>query len=349
MKQQGTNHNRIRYLTEALLVLLCIVLYVLHPPKEILTLSDCTVDERATVLSYKEALSQLPVTEEGNLPEGGSAVSVTDGGEMVVLSSGQLELSPGVYRAEISYVTTTEHVLDFTSETSGYQAYHGNAVSIRPQNTQTGTTLYVNRTLTDAELFVRYTGSETLIITSLTLTATHQEYLMAAAVLFLLCLLLEGFLYLIRRRCAGKISDQALGALVILFALALIVNLPNLVNYTQMTDDVRFHLLRIAGLADAWKAGDFPARMQPTWLEGMGYPVSIMYGDIFLWPAALLHLIGFDVALCYKIYIVMINLLAEGLAYLSFRSIWKRYSVALIGTGIYLLAQYRLYNIYMRG
>ncbi|MCR5716861.1 MAG: hypothetical protein K6G23_08450 [Lachnospiraceae bacterium] len=349
MNQHGSVYNRIRYLAEAAFVLLFLILFWVHPSKELLNLSDCTVDERAQVLSYEEAYQALPVTEREQLPEGAGAVSVTDGGEMIAVTSGDLELSPGVYRVEITYVTTQEHVLDFTSGTSGYQAYHGNAVSIRPQNTQTGTTLYVLRTLSDAELFVRYTGSETLIITSLTLTATHQEYLMAAVVLLLLFLLLEGLLFIVRWRRSGIISDQALGALVILAALALIVNFPNLVNYTQMTDDVRFHLLRIAGLADAWKSGDFPARMQPTWLEGMGYPVSIMYGDVFLWPAALLHLIGFDVAFCYKFYIVMINLLAEVLAYLSFRSIWKRRSVALLGTCIYLLAQYRLYNIYMRG
>ncbi len=333
---------------ECLLVLLCVSAYLIQGSEVVCTMEDLETDPSAQVLSAEEAMQILDVADRSLLSEDGCAVTIS-GGECVLLQSGALRLKPGVYRAEISYRAEAEQVLDLTSESAGYRQLLATAVSVRPQNTVTRSDIYVMQTVSDAVLSVKYTGSGVFTVTRLTLIHTHQEYLMLAILLALLFVVLDLGIWYCRETRAGRFTKATHRTMLALLGIALVINLPHLVNYTQLTDDIRFHLNRISGLAEAWRAGQFPARMQPTWLEGMGYPVSIMYGDIFLWPVALLHLAGFDVALCYKIYIVLINLLTEVIAFASFRAIWKKRSVALTATCSYLFAQYRIYNIYMRG
>jgi len=76
--------------------------------------------------------------------------------------------------------------------------------------------------------------------------------------------------------------------------------------------------------------------------------VSIMYGDIFLWPMAILHLLGFELACSYKIGIVIINFITSFISYYCFRNIFKDKQLGLFGTFLYCFSLYRLYSLYMR-
>ena len=56
--------------------------------------------------------------------------------------------------------------------------------------------------------------------------------------------------------------------------------------------DISFHLMRIEGLAEGLKMGQFPVKIQPAWYEGFGYGCSVFYGDLFLYIPACLRLLG---------------------------------------------------------
>lgn len=76
-----------------------------------------------------------------------------------------------------------------------------------------------------------------------------------------------------------------------LAGMVFMISLPLMVRGISDNDyqDLRVHLMRIEGIADQLRLGHVPVRMQSVWLDGYGYPISIYYGDIFLYfPAVLL-------------------------------------------------------------
>lgn len=50
--------------------------------------------------------------------------------------------------------------------------------------------------------------------------------------------------------------------------------------------------MRIQGISQALSSGQFPVRMQPVWHYGIGYPLSIFYPDLVLYPAAIMVALG---------------------------------------------------------
>ncbi len=112
--------------------------------------------------------------------------------------------------------------------------------------------------------------------------------------------------------------------------------------------DMFFHLMRIAGLAEGFKSGQFPVRIQPGWYNGYGYATSVFYGDVFLWLPAVLHLLGLSLQTAYKVFIFMCNLATFFIAYYSFSRIFKKDGVAFAGATWYTISLYRFINVYVR-
>lgn len=113
--------------------------------------------------------------------------------------------------------------------------------------------------------------------------------------------------------------------------------------------DISFHLMRIEGLAEGLKMGQFPVKIQPAWYEGFGYGCSAFYGDLFLYIPACLRLLGVSLQTSYKLYVIMIQAGTLGITYYSLKGIFKEKRIAFVGTALYGLAVYRLMNIYVRG
>ncbi len=112
--------------------------------------------------------------------------------------------------------------------------------------------------------------------------------------------------------------------------------------------DMFFHLLRIEGICEGIKSGQFPVRIQPEWYNGYGYACSIFYGDVFLLIPAMLHLVGLPLQTAYKIFIVLVNICTFYVAFVSFRGIFDDETIASLGATWYTLSLYRLINVYIR-
>ncbi len=112
--------------------------------------------------------------------------------------------------------------------------------------------------------------------------------------------------------------------------------------------DLQFHLSRIEGIKEGVLSGQFPVMIESVWMEGKGYPVSIFYGDILLYIPALLRIIGVPVVLTYKIFVLLINLLTAFSACFCFKRIFKYDISAYLCMFIYVLASYRLMDIFVR-
>ena len=131
-------------------------------------------------------------------------------------------------------------------------------------------------------------------------------------------------------------------------ALVLISSLPTLVAYNVIGVDLIFHMMRIEYLAESIRRGELAVRIESMWMAGHGYANSIFYGDTCLVFPALLRLMGFNMDSAYRIFLVAVNLATALIAYFSFSKCFRNRLIGLFGCALYMLAPYRLYNIYNR-
>lgn len=131
--------------------------------------------------------------------------------------------------------------------------------------------------------------------------------------------------------------------------IIVMASIPLFNNYLIRGHDIYFHLMRIEGLAQGLRAGEFPVRIQPAWYDGYGYAVSVFYSDLFLYPAALLRLLGISLQDAYKVYVVLCNIATALISGYSFGKIFRKREIGVFGSCLYTLAPYRLVNLYTRG
>lgn len=131
--------------------------------------------------------------------------------------------------------------------------------------------------------------------------------------------------------------------------IILMASFPLFNNYLIRGHDIYFHLMRIEGLAQGLRAGEFPVRIQPAWYDGYGYAVSVFYSDLFLYPAALLRLLGISLQDTYKVYVVLCNIATALISGYSFGTIFRKREIGVFGSCLYTLTPYRLVNLYTRG
>ena len=112
--------------------------------------------------------------------------------------------------------------------------------------------------------------------------------------------------------------------------------------------DLGFHINRIEGIYLELSRGVFPVRMQSFWMDGYGYPVSIYYGDIFLYLPALLRLMGVPVVAAYKVFLFAVDVATVIAAYYSFSGILCDKKLGAIGAFVYATSNYRLLDLYIR-
>lgn len=131
--------------------------------------------------------------------------------------------------------------------------------------------------------------------------------------------------------------------------IIVMASIPLFNNYLIRGHDIYFHLMRIEGLAQGLRAVEFPVRIQPAWYDGYGYAVSVFYSDLFLYPAALLRLLGISLQDAYKVYVVLCNVATTLISGYSFGKIFRKREIGVFGSCLYTLAPYRLVNLYTRG
>ncbi|SFT33122.1 hypothetical protein SAMN02910301_0371 [Lachnospiraceae bacterium XBD2001] len=136
--------------------------------------------------------------------------------------------------------------------------------------------------------------------------------------------------------------------LMIMGAVAFMLSAPLFAYGISGGHDLIFHLVRIEGIAEGLRNHQFPVRMDPIWLDGYGYPVSVYYGDILLYIPAIFRLFGYSVITSFKIFMVLVNFATVWSAYKCFRGIFKDYKIAVVSAVAYSIAPYRFSCLYQR-
>lgn len=160
-------------------------------------------------------------------------------------------------------------------------------------------------------------------------------------------LLVDLQLFLWNARSRFLIDDETMQNFKVLLFLTAFSSIPLMAGYLLGGHDLLFHLSRIEGLKAGLESGMFPVRIQPHWLGGHGYAVSVLYGDLLLYLPAMLRAFGVSIPTAYSLYILLINTITVFLAYYCFSNMSNK-KTGLICTAIYSLNIYRLVCIYTR-
>lgn len=138
--------------------------------------------------------------------------------------------------------------------------------------------------------------------------------------------------------------DRSRFAALFVAAVIILSCFPVLLSYIPYHPghDTVFHLFRIDGIARGLAEGQFPVMIQSAQIEGYGYPVSICYGDLFLYLPALLRLLGLSMHAAYAVFIFAVNGLCAILTYVVFKRMFNTRSIGLLACTLWTLSPYRL-------
>ncbi|MCI8389315.1 MAG: hypothetical protein HFI35_01115 [Roseburia sp.] len=186
-----------------------------------------------------------------------------------------------------------------------------------------------------------------LNIHTVTVQPTGQMQRILTFLCLCLCFLLDAIVWIRKKGLWSGLSFWQKNAVWGICLIGIASSVPLFTNYLLNGADLSFHLMRIEGLAAGLREGSFPVKLQPLWINDYRYPVSVLYGDLLLYPAALLRLIGFPLQTVYKCYVFLINMLTCVISYFCGKKISGSIPSALAISMMYTFAGYRITNVYL--
>lgn len=135
----------------------------------------------------------------------------------------------------------------------------------------------------------------------------------------------------------------------ILITLAAVIAAIPLINLRIYgTDDGFIHLLRIMGVDNIFKSGQFPPFIDSKYCNGFGYAINVFYSSIVTYGPLLFKLFTNYYNACLKLY-SFATILISGLAmYKLMQEITDKREISLLAAIIYIFIPYRLETIYNR-
>lgn len=289
----------------------------------------------------------IPYTEEAVNDDRGTQVENYVG---QFATTRWLNIEAGSYQVVVTYAnnggTGTVRFLDEVMPTAQYDV-----ASLPPGRSSSTFTLWMEHDCEVAQLqFYADCGEgQVTFITGVQIIPTHSYAYVRFLTMLALFAAIDWLLLVVTRRVAlpWRTLQARYSALAIL-GLVAVACLPLGLGYITYGHDLTVHLTRIEGLKAGLLAGQFPVRMNPDIVSGKGYPFSLMYADLLLYPAAILRILGFSLQTVYKLYLAGITLATALVTRYVLRRMFNNETVALAGTALYLLAPYRLTNVYVR-
>lgn len=208
--------------------------------------------------------------------------------------------------------------------------------------------VWLSRKMPNFEVQFSFGGSGYLFISQVEVIE-NRNWVIGAGVSLLFIFLCMDILFVFRSQVKKKVGEKEWKNRVLALSIIIfIASLPLFNPYLFTGVDWGFHLQRIEGIKEGIQSGQFPVRMQPQWMNGYGYGVSLFYGDILLYFPALLRMLGMGVQAAYKCFVLFTNILTAGIAYCSFKRLFHDERIGLLGCMLYTTSVYRMNLIYKR-
>lgn len=154
-------------------------------------------------------------------------------------------------------------------------------------------------------------------------------------------------LYVLRRR--GWLTRERARLLLIFAAAVFVASWPALRENLYTGHDSVFHLARIRNVVSGLRAGQLPVRIGGGPMNaGYGSVVSVFYPDATLYLPALLMISGTTVQFAISVFLICANLAAAVSMYVCARRIYGDENVSVCASVFYVLATYRLTDVYTR-
>lgn len=255
-----------------------------------------------------------------------------------------IDLPKGSYTITISYESDGELLLVPYAGNGYNELLQSGEAILSSHQTCESYSIRATENIPGFEISVRSSEATKVCITAITIKENTQAAWRIFVIVIALLSLLNLILYKKDWLVNHKRQIVYIGGLLVISSLPLF--LPGIDD--RDGQDLAFHLLRIDGIADGLRQGEFPVRIQDRWVDGYGYPVSVFYGDILLYIPAVLRLAGFTILEAYKIYVILINLGTILISLYAFGKIFEKRSTVWVCTMAYVLAAYRLVDVYTR-
>lgn len=267
------------------------------------------------------------------------------------LVSSSFSLPRGIYRVLIPYVcegnmqtfcTVTENE---DSLREGGRGIRTSGQHMNEGGSHTDFTLWVDHG--KASQRITLTGAlDSMQIADVSIRSTRQIYARDFLLLAVLFILMDSLWLCADRWREYPLCMEKKTILAGLLFIIVVSSIPLLNSQIYAGSDVTYHLLRIDNIKDGILSGQFPVRIDPTWLWGHGYASSVCYGETFLYIPAFLRICGFTLQESYFTFLFLLNVATCLCSFYSFRKLFARDRVALLCAGIYTLSIYRLYKMY---
>lgn len=269
-------------------------------------------------------------------------------------------LPKGLYTVEAQYERSDKSAWEIAAE---MEAQYANERHNEYDNELSGKIILLDSAKVSFDFRVKYSDRPIQVRGSLTPGATDDDYILIKNVhivssaanmrntlfrLLMVFLTVDLLLFLYNLKDRFNISGEMKNHIKLLALLIIVSSIPLMVNYLfRGAHDLRFHLTRIEGIKEGLQYGMFPVKIQPSWLAGNGYAVSVFYGDLFLYIPALLRILGISIQASYQFYVLLVNIATVLAAYYCFCGM-SNAKTGLVCTVVYTLNIYRLVCIYTR-
>lgn len=146
----------------------------------------------------------------------------------------------------------------------------------------------------------------------------------------------------------GRMTRRGAADLVLVGLAVLVVSSPAFKETLNLTHDVYFHLARIENIVSGLEMGDFPVRLGGYSYNGYGAITSVFYPDVFLYPLALMRMGGASQTYVMNVYYVAVNIVTAACMYVCAKRIFGNRWAGVFASILYLLADYRISNVFTR-
>lgn len=145
-----------------------------------------------------------------------------------------------------------------------------------------------------------------------------------------------------------EIKDNQIIHYILIIIAICIASIPLLKINIYSTDDGFVHILRLIGVDNSLKSGEFPPFIYSNYCRGFGYAINLFYGPIVTYIPLLFRIFNLHYYDCLKIYTLFTILISAIAMYKLVYQITKKREMALLSAIIYTFIPYRLETIYNR-
>lgn len=143
-----------------------------------------------------------------------------------------------------------------------------------------------------------------------------------------------------------KWNEKNINILLGCLLLTFLVSLPLFTDFLLVGANLQFQLLRIEALKDGLKEAGILLWSKPNWVDSKGFSFAFFYGDTFLYIPVLFRMVGINVQMSYRIFLVMVNAATAFGSYAAFRKIFRDDYTGLLGSALYTMSIYRIFLLY---